>query len=256
MNVEINGIKIGYTKTGTGEYVFLLHGWGNDKEVFLNLTDTLSSKYTVVAVDLPGFGDSEEPTAAWSIADYADFLIAFIKCFACDEIILIGHSFGGRMIIKLFSKTDLPFHISKIVLIDSAGIMPKRTLFFKFRIRVYKAGKWLLNIPFMRALFPRAQESLMRKMASEDYYKASPVMRGCFSKAVNEDLSVYLPKINVPTLLIWGELDTKTPVSDGRLMEELIPDSGLVVVKNAGHHPFQDQPFFFREVIKSFLKVD
>mgnify|MGYP005765608411 FL=1 len=81
-------------------------------------------------------------------------------------------------------------------------------------------------------------------------------MRQCLVRVVNEDLTHLLPSIKVPTLLVWGENDTDTPLSDAHLMEKLIPGAGLVTLKNAGHYAFLEQQYTFNRVVCSFLKID
>ena len=255
MKLNIDDLSVNYTVKGSGDYIFLLHGWGANLELFKNIADIMSEAYTVVSLDFPGYGQSDEPKDAWDILRYAEFVIAFIKHFNCDKVILLGHSFGGRVIIKMSNIPDLPFLIDKIILVDTAGIMPKRTLKYKIKIRIYKTGRFILNMPSIKKLFPDALENYRKKMGSSDYANASEIMRRVLVKTVNEDLTPLLENITAPTLLIWGENDTDTPVSDGKLMEQKIPGAGLVVLKGAGHYSFLEQPYAFGRVIKSFLGI-
>lgn len=253
--MTVNGLNVNYTVAGSGKYVFLLHGWGANLGLYKNIAEVISQKYTVVSLDFPGFGGSEEPHEPWSVSDYTKFTIDFIKQFDCDEVILLGHSYGGRVIIKMAGEFETPFKISKIILVDSAGIMPKRSMKYKIRTRFYKLGRKFLESKPISALFPNAAESFRKKMGSSDYANASPVMRRSLVLAVNEDLSHLLPNIKAPTLLIWGDLDTATPLSDGQLMEKTIPDAGLVVLKGGTHFSFLEQPYVFSQVVKSFLNI-
>ena len=123
----VNGIKINYEEKGEGDLIVLLHGWGSNIGLFANLIDLLAPKYKVVAMDMPGFGKSDEPPAAWEVSDYVQFVIDFLKDYDNKEIMFLGHSFGGRVIIKLNSRTDLPFTVSKVILVDSAGILPPKS---------------------------------------------------------------------------------------------------------------------------------
>jgi pimeloyl-ACP methyl ester carboxylesterase len=102
-------------------------------------------------------------------------------------------------------------------------------------------------------MFPNVLEKWRKKNGSDDYNNATPVMRQTLVKTVNEDLTPLLPGINAPTLLIWGENDTATPLRDGRLMEKLIKGSGLVTLKNAGHYSFLEQEYTYLKVLASFL---
>lgn len=259
MTVNIDGLSINYTVSGSGDYVFLLHGWGSNLELFESLTAAIQEKYTVVALDFPGFGKSDEPKEPWSVSDYVDLTIKFIRSFNCERVILLGHSFGGRIIIKMLGERELPFKVEKIILVDSAGIIPKRSLAYKIRVKAYKTGRWLLELPPVKKLFPGALDRLRKRMGSADYGSASEVMRQTLVRVVNEDLQHLLKNIKAQTLLIWGDRDTATPLSDAHIMEKEISsagtDVGLVVLEGAGHYSFLEKQFIFNRVIRSFLKV-
>ena len=256
MNRTINGININYEEKGEGELIVLLHGWGSNIKLFANLIDLLSKKYKVVAMDMPGFGESHEPPSAWCVDDYADFVIEFLKAYNTDKVMLLGHSFGGRVIIKLNSRENLPFEISKVILVDSAGILPPKSNKKSFRTRWYKFCRTILSTGIMQKIAPEALEKLRVKYGSADYVAASPLMRQVLVKTVNEDLEPLLPNIKCPTLLVWGVNDTATPLSDGEKMEKLIPDAGLVKLENAGHYSFLEQQYTFNRVMCSFMKIE
>ena len=253
---SVNGIKINYEEKGEGDIIVLLHGWGSNIKLFANLIELLSKKYRVVAMDMPGFGESQEPPSAWCVDDYADFVIDFMKDYDTKNLMLLGHSFGGRVIIKLNSRKNLPFEITKVILVDSAGILPPKSNKKSFRTRWYKFCRSILSIGIVQKLAPDALEKLRVKYGSADYAAASPLMRQVLVKTVNEDLEPLLPNIKCPTLLVWGVNDTATPLSDGEKMEKLIPDAGLVKLENAGHYSFLDQQYTFNKVMCSFMKID
>ena len=255
MNLTINGMNVNYRRVGSGDFVFLFHGWGAPLDFYEKTISALSVQYTVIAPEFPGFGESDEPRTPWGMDEYTDFAIKFIESFGAEKVILYGHSFGGRVIIKMHEKGDLPFKIDKIMLVDSAGIKPKKSLYTKAKIAAYKAGKKILSLPPLKALFPDALEKYQNRSGSSDYRAASPMLRQCFVKIVNEDLTHLLPNIYAPTLLIWGENDDATPLSDAKIMESKIPDAGLVVLEGAGHYSFLDQPFVYFKVINSFLSI-
>ena len=207
-------------------------------------------------MDMPGFGESQEPPSAWCVDDYVNFVIDFLKDYNTKQVMLLGHSFGGRVIIKLNSRKDLPFEVTKVILVDSAGILPPKSNKKSFRTYYYKAGKAFLSNKFVQKIAPDALENFRKKMGSADYAAASPLMRQVLVKVVNEDLEPLLPNIKCPTLLVWGVNDTATPLSDGEKMEKLIPDAGLVKLENAGHYSFLEQQFTFNRVMCSFMKID
>lgn len=248
-------MNINYIMEGEGEAVVLLHGWGSNITLFKSMTEVLKTKYRVIAPDMPGFGLSDEPPLPWCVDDYVDFAIKFLKELNVTKATFLGHSFGGRVIIKFFERDDLPFEVTKIILADSAGVKPRKTLKQKFKIYTYKAGKKILSVKPIKKLFPDALNNLQSKSGSADYRSASPLMRQTMVKVVNEDLTHIFPKVTPSTLLIWGENDTATPISDACLMEKLMPDAAKVVLKGCGHYSFIDDMFTFNRVLSSFMNI-
>ncbi|MDR1955435.1 MAG: alpha/beta hydrolase [Treponema sp.] len=251
----VNGIPIHYVDTGSGETVLFLHGWGTDFSSFTPFLEAIAPYYRVCALDLPGFGQSGEPPDAWSVDDYGDFVVAFMVEQGIDRVILIGHSFGGRITIKLAARKNLPVEITKIVLVDSAGIRPKKTRKQQARLWIYQGVKRIIAWEAIKKRTPGLLERWRQKHGSPDYLNASPRMRECFVRIIQEDLTPCLPQIPCPTLLFWGTADQDTPLADGKLMERLIPDAGLVTLPQAGHYSFLDQPALFRRVLDSFLNI-
>lgn len=256
LNININGLNINYICEGEGECVLLLHGWGSNITLFKATSELLESKYMVLAPDMPGFGLSDEPSTPWCVDDYADFVIDLLGKFNVKKVNILGHSFGGRVIIKLFERENLPFEILRVILVDSAGVKPKKTLGQKIRIKAFKTGKAILSMPLCKKLFPDALDTLSSNSGSADYRAASPMMRQTMTRVVNEDLTPLFPRVTAPALLIWGENDTATPVSDAELMESMMPDAGKVVLKNCGHYSFLEDSYTYLRVLASFLKIN
>lgn len=254
MTKTVNGLNINYIDIGQGEPVIILHGWGSNITVHQSMINLLSTKYRVIAPDLPGFGESDEPKEPWDVDCYVDFLLDFLKDYNFKEINLLGHSFGGRIIIKLCSrKTD--FEIKKVILADSAGVKPEKTMSQKFKQKTFKMGKKILSAKPVEKLFPDALENLRKKNGSADYNAASPIMRQTLVKVVNEDLCSLMPNVKCPTLLMWGTADDATPLSDGQKMEKLMPESALVTFEGAGHYSFIDRMAHFNSVLASFMNI-
>lgn len=164
-----------------------------------------------------------------------------------SSLSLLGHSFGGRIIIKLSNRKDLNFKINKLVLIDGAGIRHevKKT----FKQKTYK-----IIFPIIKKISSKMLNKIKTKVGSADYRNATPMMRDILVTTIHEDLSYLIPTINYPTLLVWGENDTATPYSDAVYMNEHIKDSGIVKIENAGHFSFLDNPYLVNKVLESFLK--
>ncbi len=194
-----------------------------------------------------GFGKSDEPKEVWDVDKYTDLTEKFIQKMDLHHLSLLGHSFGGRVIIKLVNRDNLKFKINKLVLIDSAGIRhePKKT----FRQKIYK-----IAFPMIKKISPKLLNKIKTKVGSADYRNATPMMRDILVKTVNEDLSMLIPNITDATLIIWGENDTATPYSDAEYLNEKIQDSGIVKIENAGHFSFIENPYLVNKVLESFLK--
>lgn len=249
-NIRIDNLNINYVDIGEGKTIVLFHGWGANKEAFTPIIQRLSGFMRVVALDFPGFGKSDEPDEVWDVERYASFMQRFLKEADCEGAMWLGHSFGGRVIIKLFEK--MAVKPEKIVLVDSAGIKPKRGLDYYVKVYSYKLGKKILKLPVINKT--GLYEKLVKNAGSSDYKVLSDNMRATMSKVVNEDLRSYLPKINVPVLLIWGDKDTATPLSDAQVMDSLLPDSGIVVLEGAGHFSYLDYPGKFFAALEYFVK--
>ncbi|MDR0960930.1 MAG: alpha/beta hydrolase [Propionibacteriaceae bacterium] len=256
MHATIDGLTVSWSVKGSGDDVVLLHGWGARASLFDALGDLLATRYRVTAFDFPGFGDSDEPPEPWSVDDYTVFTRHLFAHLGITRASLIGHSFGGRVIIKLAADPDRGFELDRLVLVDSAGIPPQRSLAYQARVKAYKAGRRVLTSKPVKAIAPGAEEAFRRAAGSADYASATPIMRQSLVKVVNEDLTPLLERISQETLLVWGSNDTDTPVSDGEIMEEKIPDAGLVILPGAGHYSFLDQAYAFHRVIRSYFGIE
>ncbi len=227
--------------------IVLLHGWGCSREIWAGLQQHLETtskhgaKFRVTVLDFPGFGAEPQPSGPWGMEQYTQWFERFLSEHNIINPILVGHSFGGRVALIFASRNP----VSKLILVDAAGVKPRRSARYYFKVWSFKILKHFAP--------PSVVERIRSRSGSADYRAASPVMRGTLSKVVNEDLRRFMPLISAPTLLVWGSLDTATPVRDARIMERLIPDAGLVVLEGAGHYSFLDRPQQFNAIIDSFL---
>lgn len=254
MNINLNGINVNYIIQGENKKneVILLHGWGASIDAFLPVYKYLSKDYKVYVIDMPGFGKSEEPPKNYFVLDYAKVILEFIKRLEIKNPTLIGHSFGGRVIMKLVG--ELGFTPKNIVLVDSAGVKPRRKPSYYFKVYSYKLAKNTVKFLFNKEKAEKIINDMRKKHGSTDYKNASDTMRSVFINVVNEDLRYTLKNIKVPTLIIWGEKDLDTPLKDAKIIESLVPDSGLVVLKGAGHYSYLDNLNEFLIIIDNFLK--
>lgn len=248
--VTINDIKVNYKTTGEGQDVLLLHGWGCSLEIWKTLQSQLEQKYRVTSIDFPGFGKSDEPKTVWGVEEYTQCTEKLIEALNLKNPVLIGHSFGGRVSILLSSRND---YVKKVILTDAAGVKPQNT---KISVsRVFSKMKKLST----KIIGEKATEKLVKpfanSLASEDYKNASGMMKKILKKVVDEDLQHVMPNIKASTLLIWGEKDTATPVSDAKIMESLIPDTGLIVFPGCTHYSFLENPGYYFTIVDNFLSA-
>lgn len=252
MFVEIDGLNIEYCEEGEGYPILLLHGWGASFDTYRGIINTLKNRHRVVALNFPGCGKSDTMTTPWKLEDYCDLVLKFMKALNIENPIMFGHSHGGRTTIKMVAEGMV--QPPKIVLLDSAGLIPQKTTRQKRRTRNFKTIKNILNLPVIRNFSGGLLEKARRHYGSADYNAAPPVLRQTMVSLVNTDLRDILHKITCPTLLIWGENDTATPLSDAKIIESSIKDCGLCVIKGTGHFSFLEKPFEAHTIINSFIK--
>lgn len=246
--MQINGLRTRRLVRGKGEDLLVLHGWGASIEAVYPIVTGLASVARVHALDLPGFGESEPPPQPWGVEEYQAFVAAYMDAAGIARANIVGHSNGGRIAIRM-AATE-PSRVAKLVLVDAAGIRPKRTFRWYRRVGMAKVGKYAAR--YLGAPGERLREMLVGRAASTDYAAAGE-LRPTLVKLVNSELRPYLPEIVASTLLVWGAEDDDTPVAMGREMERLIPDAGLVVLEGAGHFSYLDQPARFAKIVSHFI---
>ena len=236
-----------YLKFGSSKkFVVFLHGWGADRNSFL-WVEPYFDECSKIFVDFPGFGKSFEPEKSWNVESYAVALKKLIDEFEVAELILVGHSFGGRVAIKFASMFQKEYLKMKICLVDSAGILPKRGIDYWWKVWRYKNLK-------RKAIGNPSLKSKLEKFGSTDYKNLSDVMKQVFVNVVNEDLSNLAKLVQVETILIWGEKDKDTKPWMAKKLNKLIKNSKLFVLKNAGHFSFADKPQEFLFILDRFIQ--
>ncbi len=249
--VSFDGLNVHLTDSESGSScIILMHGWGCNLTTLASIERVaLICGYRVVNIDFPGFGKSDEPQEVWGVEKYTEMLEYLVDQLKLDSPALLGHSFGGRVAILYASRRP----VSKLILVDAAGIKPRRSFNYYRKVYTFKLIKRLLYLLIGKERAEKKLDARRSKAGSSDYASASPMMRRILSKVVNEDLSARLSLISAPTLLVWGENDTATPLRDAKIMETNIPDAGLVVFPGCGHYSFLDNPSQFAAVLRSFL---
>ncbi|KKR51568.1 MAG: hydrolase alpha/beta domain protein [Candidatus Levybacteria bacterium GW2011_GWC1_40_19] len=249
MYLDIDGGSVYYQETGSGRPLILLHGWGQDVSSFWGLVPLLKNKFRLYLIDLPGFGRSELPKKSFTVQDYADVIKKFIKQKKLEKPIVLGHSLGGRVAIKLASSN--PNLIDKLILEGAAGIKPKQGL---LKIGAYIPAKiFRFLIPNIFNLKTKIRHKFYKVIGS-DYINAGP-LRETLKNILAEDLTQDLKKINNETLLIWGDRDPnpQSSISIGKKMYRLIKNSRIEVIEEAGHFPHLENPKMFAYYVKEFV---
>ena len=238
VEMTLQGVRVHYEIGGHGERkVVLLHGWGCSEKLMAGISDALTPDMTVLRVDFPAHGESGFPPQPWGVPDFAANLLELLTKLDFLPCSVIAHSFGGRVAIELAA--DHPERFEKLILTGAAGIRPKLSSEKSKKSQRYQRLKKLVGVVKKTHLFgslpDKWQENLVQKYGSRDYAALSPEMRKTFVKIVGYDQSTLLSHIKNPTLLIWGDRDTETPLWMGQQMEKEIADSGLVVPVSYTH---------------------
>jgi len=247
-NIEINGIKTFTRIAGQGSPFLILHGWGASTESWKKVQKKLSEKFQVFVLDFPGFGRSDLPPVAWDVQDYVRFVLDFAKEMGLEKFCLLGHSFGGRVAIKLAAQ--FPQKIEKLILVDTAGVKVKKTFTKKLLVFLAPFSGVFRVIPGFQIGRKVFYKFILRKT---DYLKATGVMKETFKKVIDEDITPFFGKITVPTFIVWGEKDKITPLRDAYLMKAKIRDSELKIF-DCGHCPHYEAPNLLAKTILDFVK--
>lgn len=251
MKILVDGQLVEYKDNGKGKVIFLLHGWGMSKATFDELATHLTGFFRVINIDFPGFGASPKPSDDWHAGDYAKLLHNMIvKMNIPDVFAFIGHSFGGRIIIKGISEGLLK--CDRVVLIGSAGVKPSRGVKSILLNALAKTGRVITALPGLQKLQPGLRKKLYRTAGSTDYLESGD-MQQIFMNIINEDLLPLVRDIKQPTLLLWGENDAETPLDHANKMMNLMSRASLKVIPNAGHFVYLDDPESVKDELNKFL---
>lgn len=227
-NTVINYKLVG---KGTTQIVFL-HGWGVTMQCF-DVFCPFFNNATMLLIDFPPFGKSQEPAQAFTVFDYAELTLEIMRQCNFDKPIIVGHSFGGRIATILAGGN----YCSKLVLTGSAGLKPRRSLKYYLKVLRNKLCKMF---------------NMGKPKGSRDYNALSPIMKKTFVNIVTTFLEKYAINITVPTLLFWGRNDKETPMYMARRFNKLIKNSQLVKVKG-GHFAFAQNANTFAYVLRYFV---
>lgn len=237
------GTKVYYKIVGKGEPIVFLHGWQSNMDAFALLSEELKFQYKCILVDFPPFGKSENLRYPWGIDDYSDMVFALLNTLNINKFNILAHSFGGRVAINLCTCYN-DCVVKKMILTGSAGLKPKRNLFYYYKILKYKIQK-----------NKNKSGRAFANFGSQDYRVLSPLMQQTFVKIVNFHQDSLSKKIKCPTLLIFGDKDRETPLYMAKRLKKYIKNSNLIVFKDCGHFCFLNQHELFFDYINNFLKL-
>lgn len=256
VRVELDGqsIEIAYRDSGSGELAYvLMHGWGVDGGFMLPLAQRLQALGRLIVIDFPGFGASSMSATPWDTRDYANCIKQALNEIGIASPILIGHSFGGRVAVRLASES--PEKYKAVVLIASAGLKRKSVSSLKkIRIRIIQTIARLAKRLIPGKTGEQIKQRLYQSIASRDYLNAGP-LRKTFVKVVNEDLEPLLPLITAPVLLLWGSDDEETPPEFGQRMNQILTQSQYVELPGFDHYSILNRGSHqTAHLIKQFIK--
>ena len=256
MEMQVHGTTVHYERTGEGaSRVVLLHGWGCSTELMQPIADALAENMDVLSLDFPAHGKSGRPPQPWGVPEYAACTLEVLKKLDFLPCAVIAHSFGARVTIQLAA--DDPTLFTKLILTGAAGVKKPATAESSKRTQQFKKLKGLCetarSLKIFGSLPDKAEEALRRKYGSADYNALDAEMRQTFVKVISLDLTDRLKEIKQPTLLIFGDQDTETPLWMAKVMEENIPDAGLVVLNGGTHFAYLEQAGRFCAIARHFL---
>lgn len=241
MIINVDGLELNYEVYGRGKKVLLLHGWGLNLHSFDSIIPILSENFQVIALDLPGFGLSSKLKEPLGTLDFAYGIEKFLDKLDIRETMVLGHSFGGAVAIALCSFSS---RITKLILEDSAGLYPKGLL-TQLKILLYKIWRRVLPFSYL-------QKNFKNLFGSKDYKEAGR-LRQTLIRVVNQNINYLLPRINIPTLIIWGEKDEVTSKREARVLNTGIKNSSILILRGCSHFPHLEKPAEFTQAITDFL---
>ncbi len=227
----------------------ILPGWGGTKETWQQFTDLAKQDFDVQVINLPCFGDEPCPSEPWGIERYADFVKSKISNIQYP-ITLLAHSFGGQ--VAAYFASQNPEMIDKLILFAPALFRKRKGLRRILFAIAAKIGKLIFRLPYIEKFDVWAKKVLYKTADSPDYNGTSGIKREIFKKIVRQDLTEYLPKISVPTLLVQGNFDKYVPIEDSEKAAKLIPNAKLEIVQFGRHGMHFQLPKILYKIIYDF----
>jgi pimeloyl-ACP methyl ester carboxylesterase len=260
-HIEVTGLRIAFEQRGQGPPLILLHGFLEDSRFWRRQIDNLSDEFTVIAWDAPGCGQSSDPPETFRMSDYSDCLAAFIEALAFTRPHVLGLSFGGALALELYRRH--PAIPRTLVLVSTyagwAGSLPatvveqrrEQCLRESYRPPVEWAHGWIPGL-LSESASPAIVDEVLDLI--HDFHPVGH--RAMVNALADADLRDVLSRIDVPTLLLYGDADRRSPLSVAEQLRAGIPDSHLVVLPGVGHLCNLENADHFNTQVRSFLRLN
>lgn len=244
MQTVVNGLLTHYEICGQSRSnpLLILHGWGNSLDNWKAIAQSLASQYQVILLDLPGFGQTAKAPSDYDLFAYADFVHHFIRQKNLTNLILLGHSLGGKISIVLAAKH--PHLFRYLILVCPSGV-EKRSFSVQLKLFFINLAK---SLPLSNQLF----SPLKNTLASSDYRRAGPLTK-TFLNIINQPVDRFAARLTLPTLILWGDRDRELPPKWSKKLSSLIPHSDLRIIWGSGHHPHLEKPDTFLNILAEYL---
>lgn len=237
---RLDGFWLHALHEGAGQPVVLLHGLSGSFRWWRYTTPAMAERFRVHVPEMIGFGESRGAVRQPTLPEMAGLLVRWLDALEIDRTHFVGHSMGAQVGVHLAGRW--PDRVGRLVLTNAAGI------------------PHLLSVPALTDVatelaHPRSwgRIEFLPTIALDAVRTGPRTLVRSIRSILADDIRPLLPRIAAPTLLLWGEHDPITPVSDGQLIADLIPDARLVVIEGASHNPMADRPHAFNRALLDFL---
>jgi pimeloyl-ACP methyl ester carboxylesterase len=256
--VKAGGLEIAFERVGAGPPLVLVHGAGDDSRIWQPQLAGLADEFTVVAWDEPGAGRSSDLPEGFELAGFADALAVVIETIGLGPAHVAGLSWGGTVVLELYRRH--PALVATLILIDTyagwKGSLPADEVAARVsgvaRMLAAPPEHFNLTLPGLFAADPPRESAALLAAIAADVRPAT--LRRQLAIMAGADLSDLLPHVCVPSLLIWGQLDARSPLTVAYRFEEAIADAELVVIEGAGHLSNLERPERFNDAVRGFCR--
>jgi pimeloyl-ACP methyl ester carboxylesterase len=268
-SATVAGTRVNYVEMGSGPPLVFVHGLAGCWQNWLENIPHFARTHRVIAVDLPGFGESELPLDDITIPGYGRFVDAFLGEIGVERAPLVGNSMGGFIVAEV--AVSHPSRVDKLVLVSAAGLItvPDRQLALAMRIAplfhygvaraIARREHWVRRRGLRRTFLygvARHPELLQPELCYEVASGGGkPGFLDAFNAVLDYDFRDRLSDVTRPTLIVWGRNDKIVPVGGAHEYERLIPGSRKVIFEDTGHVPMIERPHRFNRVLEDFLSA-